>query len=268
MDQLYVIKIGGNIIDDEEKLAVVLKKFADIPPPGEPGGARKILVHGGGKLATKMADKMGVRQQMVEGRRITDAETLRIVTMVYAGYVNKHIVALLQGLQCNAFGLCGADGDAILAHKRQHPVIDYGFVGDVDAINAGLLKSLLDQGISIVFAPITHDQQGQLLNTNADTIAQELAKGMSAYYEVSLVFSFEKSGVLLDAEDDATVIPELNYSYYKQLRAKQKIFAGMIPKLDNAFAALESGVSRVIIGQAEHLEALVDGRSGTSIIHE
>lgn len=268
MDQLYIIKIGGNIIDDEEKLSAFLKKFADISSPTDAGGAKKILVHGGGKLASGLADRLGIRQQMVEGRRITDAETLKIVTMVYAGYVNKNIVAKLQAVHCNALGLCGADGDSILAHKRNHPVIDYGFVGDVDAINSGLLRKLLEDHISIVFAPITHDQQGQLLNTNADTIAQELAKGLCPFYEVTLVYSFEKSGVLLDAEDDSTVITELTPTYYRQLRAKQKIYAGMIPKLDNAFTALDSGVKRVIIGKAEQLEELVRGSAGTSIVND
>lgn len=261
MEPLLVIKIGGNIIDEEKKLSSFLSTFADIP-------AKKILVHGGGKLATRLADKLGVEQQLVDGRRITDAETLKIVTMVYAGYVNKNIVAQLQSHNCNAMGLCGADGDSILAHQRKHPVIDYGFVGDVDAINTGLLKSLLEQNIAIVFAPITHDQQGQLLNTNADTIAQELAKAMSHEYDVSLIYSFEKSGVLLDAEDDSTVIPQLKPSYYKQLKTKQKIFAGMIPKLDNAFAALNSGVKKVIIGKAEQLNELIGGSSGTTIINE
>lgn len=261
MDKLFVIKIGGNIIDDEKKLHAFLKEFSSID-------GRKILIHGGGKLATRMAEQMGITQQLVDGRRITDAETLKIVTMVYAGYVNKNIVAQLQAENCNAMGLCGADGDAILAHKRKHPAIDYGFVGDVDGINSGLLKSLLEQNISIVFAPITHDQRGQLLNTNADTIAQELAKGMSGLYDVQLVYSFEKSGVLLDADDDSTVIPELKPSYYQQLKAKQVIFAGMLPKLDNAFAAIDSGVKKVIIGKAENLKQLLRGTSGTTIINE
>lgn len=261
MDKLYIVKIGGNIIDDEAKLSQFLKHFAAI-------SGRKILVHGGGKLATRLAEQMGVEQQLIDGRRITDAETLKIVTMVYAGYVNKNIVAQLQASQCNAIGLCGADGDAILAHKRKHPVLDYGYVGDVDAINQPLISLLLDQQISIVFAPITHDQQGQLLNTNADTIAQELAKGLSHQYDVSLIYSFEKSGVLLDAADDNTVIEVLNREYYQQLKAKQKIFAGMLPKLDNAFAALDSGVAKVIIGKAENLPSLIGGRSGTTIINE
>lgn len=260
MDQLLVIKIGGNIIDDEQKLSSFLEDFADIP-------GNKILVHGGGKLATQLAGKLGVEQKMVDGRRITDSETLRIVTMVYAGYINKNIVAKLQSCQCNAMGLCGADGDAILAHQRRHPVLDYGFVGDIDNVNTGLLKILLDQRIAIVMAPLTHDQQGQLLNTNADTVAQELARSMSSLYQTSLIYSFEKSGVLLDADDDGTVIPELNPGYYQQLKAKQKIFAGMIPKLDNAFAAIDSGVSRVIIGKAEEIRSLIEGTAGTTIVN-
>jgi len=261
MAKLYVIKIGGNIIDDEVKLASFLKDFASIEE-------KKILVHGGGKLATRLAEKLGIDQQLVDGRRITDAETLKIVTMVYAGFINKNIVAGLQANNCNAMGLCGADGDAILAHKRQHPVLDYGFVGDVDAINTELISGLLEKNIALVFAPITHDQQGQLLNTNADTIAQEIARGMSELYDVQLIYSFEKSGVLLDANDDTTVIPEINLSYYQQLKSKNKIFAGMIPKLDNAFAALKSGVNKVTIGKAENLKELINGSSGTTIINE
>ncbi|MBL7746035.1 MAG: acetylglutamate kinase [Chitinophagaceae bacterium] len=261
MAKLYVIKIGGNIIDDEATLSSFLKDFAAIEE-------KKILVHGGGKMATRLAEKLGVQQQVIDGRRITDAETLKIVTMVYAGFINKNIVAALQANQCNAMGLCGADGDTILAHKRKHPVLDYGYVGDVDAINTDLIDSLLVKNIAVVFAPITHDQQGQLLNTNADTIAQEIAKGMSDLYEVELIYSFEKSGVLLDANDDTTVIHELNPSYYQELKAKNKIFAGMLPKLDNAFAALKSGVSKVIIGKAEDLAELVKGHTGTSIIND
>lgn len=258
---LYIIKIGGNIIDDEEKLLSFLKDFSAID-------ARKILVHGGGKLATKMAGLMKLPQQMVEGRRITDAETLKIVTMVYAGYINKNIVAKLQMYNCNALGLCGADGDSILAHKRKHPVIDYGYVGDVDAINTGLIISLLDKNLTPVFAPITHDQQGQLLNTNADTIAQELAKGLSNEFDVQLIYSFEKAGVLLDTGDDSTVIPVINPAFYKKLKDSEKIFAGMIPKLDNAFTALASGVKKVIIGKAENLQELIAGNSGTSLTNE
>ena len=261
MAKLFVIKIGGNIIDDEKKLSSFLRSFAAIEE-------KKILVHGGGKLATKLAEKIGVEQKLVEGRRITDAETLKIVTMVYAGYVNKNIVAQLQSFNCNAMGLSGVDGDIILAHKRKHPVIDYGFVGDVDSINTPLLKNLLDQNLSLVLAPITHDQQGQLLNTNADTIAQEIAKAMSSEFEVNLIYSFEKSGVLMDADDESTVISSINPGSYKELKENEKIFAGMIPKLDNAFAALNSGVNTVIIGKAEELHKLMKGTAGTTINNE
>ncbi|OQP58601.1 acetylglutamate kinase [Niastella populi] len=261
MSALYVVKIGGNIIDDEKKLSSFLKDFAAV-------NGHKILIHGGGKLATKLAEQMNIPQQMIDGRRITDAETLKIVTMVYAGYINKNIVAQLQANNCNAIGLSGADGNVILAHKRNHPTIDYGFAGDVDAINTSLLKSIIDQQISVVMAPITHDQKGQLLNTNADTIAQEVANALSTLYNVQLIYSFEKSGVLLDADDDSTVIPSINPACYQQLKSEQKIFAGMIPKLDNAFAALNSGVKKVIIGKAEQLSDLITGKAGTSIVHE
>ena len=261
MESLLVIKIGGNIIDDDIKLSLFLKEFAAIP-------GKKILIHGGGKLATKLADQLGVQQQLVDGRRITDAETLRIVTMVYAGYINKNIVAQLQSFGLNAVGLCGADGNSILAHKRVHAKIDYGFVGDVDRIGDEFLAKLLDSNIAIVIAPITHNGKGQLLNTNADTIAQEIAKALSRQYHVQLIYSFEKSGVLLNVDDDTSVIREINSSSYKKLKADQAIFAGMIPKLDNAFTALESGVQKVIIGKAEELKNLIEGYAGTSIVNE
>ena len=261
MDKLYVIKIGGNIIDDNMKLKSFLKDFSSL-------SEKKILVHGGGKLATRMAEELGIEQKLLDGRRITDAETLKIVTMVYAGYINKNIVATLQSYDCNALGLSGADGDSILAHKRVHPGMDYGFVGDVDAVNSDLISTLLEKNIAIVFAPITHDQQGQLLNTNADTIAQEIAKTMSDLYDVELIYAFEKSGVLLNADDDSSVIPEINPSYYQELKDKKKIFAGMIPKLDNAFAALKSGVNKIIIGKAEDLKQITEGKSGTAVINE
>lgn len=272
---LYVVKIGGNIIDDENKLANFLREFAGLTSPLQGPGVNKILIHGGGKLATKLAEQMNIPQQMIDGRRITDAETLKIVTMVYAGYINKNIVAQLQANNCNTIGLCGADGNVILAHKRgvaNSPLgaggIDYGFAGDVDAINTTLLKSILDQQVAVVMAPITHDQKGQLLNTNADTIAQEVANALSSLYDVQLIYSFEKSGVLLDANDDNTVISSISPSYYQQLKSAQKIFAGMIPKLDNAFAALNRGVKKVIIGKAEQLSDLIAGKAGTSIVHE
>lgn len=260
-DKLYVIKIGGNIIDDEKRLSSFLKDFASVE-------GKKVLVHGGGKLATKLAAQLGVEQQLIDGRRITDAETLKIVTMVYAGYINKNIVAQLQSQNCNAIGLCGADGNLIQSHKRQHPTIDYGFVGDIDAVNTSLLKNLLEQNINIVIAPITHNKEGLLLNTNADTIAQEIAQAMSEFYEVELIYSFEKAGVLMNAEDDSTVISSINRSSYKKLKEQKIVHSGMIPKLDNAFAALNKGVNRIIIGKAEQLEDLISGNAGTSINHE
>lgn len=260
MEQLTVIKIGGNIIDNESALADFLKAFAATP-------GKKILIHGGGKLATRLAEQMEVPQQMIDGRRITDAETLKIVTMVYAGYINKNIVAQLQAQGVNALGLCGADGNLVLAHKRTGAAHDYGFVGDVDAVNSSLLQQLLDAGTTIVIAPITHDGQGQLLNTNADTMAQTIAQGLGRLYAVNLVYSFEKAGVLLDANDDNTVIPTINPDTYTRLKTEGAIFAGMIPKLDNAFAALAKGVSRVIIGKAQELPQLIAGTSGTTIQH-
>lgn len=261
MQTLYVVKIGGNIIDNHEKLKGFLKLFAAIKEP-------KILVHGGGKLATQMAGQLGIQQQMIEGRRITDAETLKVVTMVYAGYINKNIVAQLQACGCNAFGLSGTDGNVIAAHKRTHASIDYGFVGDVDAVNSKLLKTLLQQAFTPVVCPITHDGKGQLLNTNADTIAQEVAKALSREFKVQLIYSFEKAGVLLNAEDDSTIIKSINPSYYLQLKEEGKIFAGMVPKLDAAFAALQSGVDKVIIGRAEQLQQLIEHTSGTTIVNE
>ena len=258
MDKLFVVKIGGNIVDDEEKLSSFLEDFARI-------NGYKILVHGGGKLATRLAEKMDVPQQLIEGRRITDAETLKIVTMVYAGYINKNIVAGLQANGCNALGLTGADANAILAHKRIHASVDYGFAGDVDLVNVSLFSSLLKLGLSPIVAPITHDKNGQLLNTNADTIAQEIAKALSKDFAVELIYSFDKSGVLLDASDDGSVIPQITIDSYKELKENKRVFAGMIPKLDNAFAALENGVSKVIIGKAEDIYQLIKGEKGTTI---
>ncbi len=264
MKKVIVVKIGGNIVDDENKLSEFLTAFAEIS-----ADTATILVHGGGKLATRLAEKSGIVQQMVDGRRITDAETLKIVTMVYAGYINKNIVAQLQARGVNAMGLSGADGNAIRAHKRMNSgAVDYGFAGDIDKVNTALFSSLIEQKATIILAPITHDQKGQLLNTNADTIAQETAKALCGIYDVVLVYSFEKSGVLLDANDDSTVIKEINPSSYRQLKAEQKIFAGMIPKLDNAFAAINSGVRKVIIGKAESLEHLIRGSAGTTILND
>jgi len=261
LENLYVVKIGGNIIDAEERLLSFIKEFALVK-------GKKILIHGGGGLATKLADTLGIQQQLIDGRRVTNAETLKIVTMVYAGYINKTIVAQLQSQECDAIGLCGADANIIQAHKRTHPSIDYGFVGDIDEVNAERLMKFMNSGLTPIIAPITNSSEGQLLNTNADTIAQEIAKAMSRYYDVQLVYSFEKSGVLLDSNDDTTVIPSMNHSYYSALKEEKKIFAGMIPKIDNAFAALDSGVKKVIIGNAEELTSLINNTSGTKITNE
>lgn len=265
---LHIIKIGGNLIDDETKLRDLLQQFANLPLEDESRRPiHKILIHGGGKLATRMGEQLGITQQLVDGRRITDAETLKIVTMVYAGYINKNMVATLQSFDCNAMGICGADGDLILAHKRKHPVIDYGWVGDVDAVNVKLLDNLFKQNITPVIAPITHDQQGHLLNTNADTIAQSISVALCQHYEVKLIYTFEKEGVLLDINDEQSVISQINPDYYQQLKAEKKIVAGMIPKLDNAFAALQAGVSTVTIGKASPLSALINGNKGTTLTH-
>ncbi len=261
MEAVYVVKIGGNIIDDEVKLASFLQLFAAVK-------GKKILVHGGGKLATNLADQMGVEQQMVDGRRITDAATLKIVTMVYAGYINKNIVAQLQANGCNAMGLTGADGNLIQAHKRQHATIDYGYVGDIDVVNTALLQLLLEQNMAVVASPITHDAKGNLFNTNADTVAQEVATALGKTYTVNLIYSFEKSGVLLDITDEHSVISKLTPAYYAELKTAKRIFAGMLPKLDNAFAALQKGVSKVMIGKAEQLHQLITGEAGTTILYE
>lgn len=257
---LNVIKIGGNVIDDPQKLDKFLRDFSLLP-------GNKILIHGGGKIATKIAEKLGIETQMVEGRRITDKPMLEVVTMVYGGLVNKQIVASLQSKNCNAIGLTGADGGAILAKKRPVKSIDYGFVGDIEKVNSSFIENLLENGVAPVFAPLTYDIDGNMLNTNADTQASAIAVGLSQDFEVNLVYCFEKKGVLLDAEDDDSVISEIRPDYYEELKASGAIFAGMIPKLDNAFAALEKGVKKVTICQAEQLiEAVKNGNAGTAIL--
>jgi acetylglutamate kinase len=255
---LTIVKVGGNIIDDDAKLKIFLSAFAAIK-------GLKILVHGGGKLATQMANDLQIPQQMIDGRRITDEATLKIVTMVYAGWINKNIVAALNALKNPSIGLTGADGNSILAHKRTHEQIDFGYVGDIYDVNALVFTQLLDQGLSIVVAPITQDQEGQLLNTNADTIAQEIAKALSTTYDVSLIYSFEKKGVLRDINDENSVINKLDNNTYQSLKNQSLIFAGMIPKLDNAFAAIAAGVNRVIIGEGTSLSQLIEGKNGTTI---
>jgi acetylglutamate kinase len=260
-EPIYIIKIGGNIIDDEALLHDFLEKFAALP-------AQKILIHGGGKLATRLASQLNIPQQLIEGRRITDAETLKVVTMVYAGLVNKTVVATLQSFQCNAIGFSGADGDLIRSVKRGTEKLDYGFVGDVQKVNTEVLLTLIKSGFTPVIAPITHDGRGVLLNTNADTIAQEIATSLADHFNVNLIYSFEKKGVLLDVDNEDSVIPKLDPVLYEQYRKEGKIFAGMIPKLDNAFSAISAGVKKVIIGKAEELEILVSGKTGTILTNE
>jgi acetylglutamate kinase len=259
---ICIIKIGGNVIDNEMPLQQFLLRFSQLP-------GNKILVHGGGKLATQLAAQLNVPQQMVNGRRITDAETLKIVTMVYAGDINKRIVAALQKNNCNAIGLSGADGNAIKAKKRTGTDTDYGFVGDVveSGINSNLLSQLLDAGMTPVIAPITHDGAGQLLNTNADTIANETATALAATYDTTLVYCFEKKGVLHNADDDNSVIAQINTHSFEQLKADGIVTAGMIPKIENALKAVDKGVSKVVIGHASDLQALILQQSGTTITH-
>lgn len=258
MENLYIIKIGGNIVDNPTLLTEFLTAFSKIK-------GQAILVHGGGKIATSLAADLGIAQTMVEGRRITDEATLKIVTMVYAGYINKNIVAQLQSLGVNAMGLTGADGNLITAHKRTGANIDYGFVGDVDGINEALITQLLNTNTKLVVAPITHDGHGQLLNTNADTIAQSIATGMSRHFDVHLIYGFEREGVLSDVNDPSSVIAFIDRPAYGILKDQKVIFEGMIPKIDNAYLALEGGVQSVIIGKAEKLNQLINGTAGTTI---
>jgi acetylglutamate kinase len=241
MDKLSVVKIGGNVIEDSAALQSFLTDFAQMQ-------GSKILVHGGGKKATAMAEKMDIPVQMVEGRRITDAQNLDIITMLYGGKINKNIVAQLQNLGCNALGLSGADGNAIQAVKRPVKSIDYGFVGDVVGVNNALFQMLLKGGYTPVCCAITHDQKGQLLNTNADTIAATLAQSLSQSFEVSLWYCFEKQGVLENINDDGSVIETITPQKYKNLKTAQVIHSGMIPKIDNCFDALANGVNEVKIG--------------------
>ncbi len=255
-DHLIIIKVGGKIVEEENSLRSLLKDFSRIA-----GG--KILVHGGGKTATALADELGIKTKMVDGRRITDAATLKIATMVYAGLVNKNIVAGLQALGNNAIGLTGADLDIIRAVKRPVGVVDYGFVGDINWVNASALAELLGNGAIPVIAPITHDGKGSLLNTNADTISSELATSLSSKYEVRLIFCFEKHGVLMNEADENSVIPEINPVLFEELKSKGVISGGMIPKLDNGFNALRRGVSAVVITNAQGISG---GLRGTRLV--
>ncbi len=263
---LHIIKVGGHLIDDQQRLAVFLNLFATLPSVTNTGTPiYKLLVHGGGKMATQLSEQLGVSTQMVEGRRITDSETLKIVTMVYGGYLNKQLVVQLQQLGCNALGLTGADGNSVLAHKRVNASIDYGWVGDIDQVNNSLFKTMIEAGITPVVAPLTHDNKGHLLNTNADTLAQELAVSLSSLYTTSLLFTFEKEGVLAELSQEDSVLSNIKPEEYHNLKAAGKIFAGMVPKLDNAFKALEAGVNKVVIGKAEKLHELIQGIAGTTL---
>lgn len=246
MEKLVLIKVGGKIVEEENTLRQLLKDFAAIED-------HKVLVHGGGRSATKLAAELGVETKMVNGRRITDADMLRIVTMVYGGLVNKNIVAKLQALGVNALGLTGADMNLIRSEKRPVKEVDYGYVGDVKEVNAELLAGLIKQGIVPILAPLTHDKEGHLLNTNADTIAGEVAKVLAKYFEVTLMFCFEKKGVLMDENDDESVIPEIDREAFKKYVDEGIIQGGMIPKLENAFQAIDAGVKRVVITQASEI---------------
>lgn len=242
-----IVKIGGNIIDDPIELQQFLTDFSNIE-------GYKVLVHGGGKSATKMAQSIGLVPQMIDGRRITDAPMLDVVVMIYAGQINKNIVAQLQAYNTNAMGFSGADGNLIQSEKRNHPTIDYGFVGDVKSVNTPLLETLLSSGIVPVFCAITHDKNGQLLNTNADTIASELAIALSKVFDVTLNYCFEKPGVLLDSEDDSSVIANINANLYSKLKQEKAIHSGMIPKMDNCFNSLSKGVQKIRIGHHSMLQ--------------
>lgn len=244
MKKLKVIKIGGNIIDDAVALDAFLKSFADLEGP-------KVLVHGGGKLASRLAKQMQVPVQMMDGRRITDAETLDIITMVYAGKISKNIAAKLQGYGCNAVGFSGADGNTVIAEKRPVKSIDYGFVGDIVEVDTKVLKLLLSNNITVCFCAISHDQNGQLFNTNADTIASELSIALSKDFDVELYYSFEKNGVLTNIEDADSVVEKIDQPYYQELKKQDVIFEGMIPKLDNCFYAIENGVTNIHLGKPE-----------------
>lgn len=261
MKKLSVIKIGGNVIDDSEKLHQFLQDFTALP-------GDKILIHGGGKIATELGVSLGVEAKLVDGRRITDIETLRVVTMVYAGLINKNMVAQLQAKGCNAIGLTGADGNVIKAKKRPVKDIDYGFVGDLDAssVSTATLGSLLNAGLVPVFCAITHDGETQLLNTNADTIASAVAVAMSAVYETALIYCFEKRGVMRDIDDDNSLVHEIRMEQFETLKDEGVVSGGMIPKLHNAFEAIKSGVSAVYIGKADELPQISRNNFGTRLI--
>lgn len=251
---ITVVKVGGAIVEDAQKLQQLIADFSKIE-------GLKVLVHGGGRRATAVASRLGIESKMVNGRRITDRDMLEVVTMVYGGLVNKNIVAQLQAAGVDAIGLTGADFDFIRSHKRPIKDVDYGFVGDVERADGKKLQALIDAGITPVMAPLTHDGMGNILNTNADTIASETAKALASFYDVTLIYSFEKPGVLADADDDSSLIPEITREDFNRLVAEGVINGGMIPKIDNALGAVDAGVKRVIIT----LATAIDGQHGTII---
>jgi acetylglutamate kinase len=253
--KLTIVKVGGAVVEDETQLTQLLKDFSAI-------SGRKVLIHGGGRRATQVAASLGIESKMVGGRRITDADMLSVVTMVYGGLVNKNLVARLQANGVNALGLTGADIDVIRSHKRPlKDDIDFGFVGDVDKADGQMLSRLIEAGITPVMAPLTHDGQGNILNTNADTIASETAKALAPFYDVTLIYSFEKKGVLSNPDDDNSVIPTITRADFERYKADGTISGGMLPKIENALSAIDKGVNRVIIT----LATAIDGNSGTII---
>ncbi len=254
MEKLTLIKVGGKIVEEPDTLQALLRDFAAIE-------GRKLLVHGGGRSATKLAEQLGIPSRMVNGRRITDADTLRVVTMVYGGLVNKNIVAGLQALGVDALGMTGADLNILRSDKRPVKDVDYGYVGDVKEARGDMLARLIADGVVPVLAPLTHDGHGQLLNTNADTIAGEAAKALAPYFDVTLVYCFEKKGVLRDENDDESVIPQIDKSSFERLVSDGIVQGGMIPKLENAFSAISAGVKEVVITRADTLSA-----GGTRIV--
>ena len=254
-EKLTIVKVGGAVVEDEPQLLQLLKDFSAID-------GKKVLVHGGGRRATQVAASLGIESKMVNGRRITDAEMLNVVTMVYGGLVNKNLVARLQKNGVNALGLTGADMDVIRSHKRPlKDGIDFGFVGDVDNADGKMLSKLIEEGITPVMAPLTHYGQGNILNTNADTIASETAKALAPYYDVTLIFSFEKKGVLRNPDNDDSVISVITHEDFRKYKEDGTISGGMLPKIENALNAIDAGVSRVIIT----LATAIDGNSGTVI---
>lgn len=256
-ERLFLVKVGGAVVEDDTGVSRLLDDFSAIKE-------RKVLVHGGGRRATAVAQRLGIESRMVNGRRITDGAMLEVVTMVYGGLVNKTLVARLQACGVDALGLTGADIDVIRSHKRPVKDVDYGFVGDVERADGDRLHMLVEAGITPVIAPLTHDGHGNILNTNADTIAAETAKSLASHYDVTLVFCFEKKGVLANPDDDDSVIPLITRADFNRLVADGTVSGGMLPKLQNAFDAIDVGVSRVVITRAD----AIDGRSGTLIVNE